>query len=114
MKLDIKAARKELEEKDDLQIEHETSIKWASRAAAAFEMCLENEDDHLRLFSWGDDLFHEALEHAALAEEPNLVGEIKKEIGDRRQKCVEKYAKREPRKAFLSLRSSRIIRIART
>lgn len=109
IKLKIEEARKELEEKDDLQIEHETSIKWASRAAAAFEMCLEKEDDHLRYFSWGDDLFHEALEHAALAEDPTLVGEIKNEIGPRRQKCVDKYTKSESKKAFLSLRSSRMI-----
>ena len=105
MKLDLEAARKELKEKSEDAIERGTAIKWAGRAVVCYEKCLE--DGSPEMFSRGDDNYHEALEHSALAEDPSLVGEVKAEIGKRRKACIEKFKNKS---AFLSLKQTRTVR----
>jgi len=97
MRLKIEEARKELREKDEEQIETETAIKWASRAAVAYEMCLEHDERAIELFSWAEDMYHEALEHAGLSKDVSLVEEIKTELEKRREECLNKYQKKASR-----------------
>ena len=64
---DIVEAHADLLRKTEKEIEVETAIKWGARAIAAFELFQEQEA--IKYFIWGEDLFHEALEHAALAKD---------------------------------------------
>ena len=67
MDFDIEAAKKEVQEKEEEEIEVETAYKWASRAIACFKLHAET-----KLVMWlikGEDYRHEALEHAALAKD---------------------------------------------
>src|SRR6266478_4449672 len=107
MKLDLEAARKELKEKSENEIEEETARKWAARAIVCYEKCIE--DSSVEMFSRGDDNYHEALEHAALSENTGLVSEVKSEIAEKRKKCLAKISKTAGT-SFLSLRQSRIIK----
>src|SRR6266403_953682 len=107
MKLDLEAARKELKDKTETQIEEETAAKWAARAIVCYEKCAEGGS--VEMFSRGDDNYHEALEHAALSENTSLVSEVKLEIVEKRKKCLEKISKTAGT-SFLSLRQSRIIK----
>ena len=68
---DIAGAMKEVQSKDDKTLDRETADKWASRAMAVFILAAKEKNDKKRakLLDWGDDLKHEALEHAALAED---------------------------------------------
>lgn len=71
--LDVKSAIDELGQKDDRTLETETAYKWASRACAAYTLAaaaLKTQPAVARKwFRRGEDLKHEALEHAALAED---------------------------------------------
>lgn len=64
--LKIKDAKEELSTKSYNQIQTETAWRWASRAAAMFEIVLagpnENKGYHL---SVANSFFSEAVEHAA-------------------------------------------------
>lgn len=83
---DIAEAMKEVKTKTEKQIERETASKWASRAMAVFILAAKEKDpkERCRLLDWGDDLFHEAVEHASLVKDyGKTVGAI--------QKAVEKY-----------------------
>lgn len=79
MPFDVDAAKKEVQEKQEEEIEVETAYKWASRAIACFQLHAETE-----LVKWlikGEDYRHEALEHAALAKDGgDTLNAIEKEI----------------------------------
>lgn len=62
-KQDIEAARRELDYKSHEQIETETSLKWAARAIAAYDIFLETSD--LTYLFDASDYHREAIEHAA-------------------------------------------------
>jgi hypothetical protein len=86
---DIAEAMKEVQTKSEKQIERETASKWASRAMAVFILAAKESDpkERCRLLDWGDDLKHEALEHAALAEdEGKLVGTVERAMKKYRDK----------------------------
>lgn len=86
---DVAEALKEVQEKDEKDIETETAHKWASRAMAVFMLAAKEKDpkERCRLYDWGDDLKHEALEHAALIEdEGKTVGKIQRAISAYRDK----------------------------
>jgi len=59
-------AERELAAKPRSQIEEETAFKWAARAAVAYRLFRET-----RMHQWlrdSADYYHEAIEHAALAD----------------------------------------------
>lgn len=88
--LKLDEARQELKSKSYQQIQKETAIKWASRAAASFELCVEaKEEDKLLHWSIGEDTYHEALEHAILADED---GKTAKEVREAVHPYLEKAA----------------------
>jgi len=60
-------AQREISQKSRSQIEHETAFKWASRAAAAYGLFRSNQKE-LRWLRDSADYYHEAIEHAALAD----------------------------------------------
>lgn len=65
----IQDAMLEVMSKNESQIESETAIKWASRAAACYELAKVSTDIKTRI-RWilrAEDNRHEALEHACLA-----------------------------------------------
>lgn len=112
-KFDIKAALKEVQEKDEEDIEIETSYKWASRAIACFQLYTETE-----LVTWllkGEDYRHEALEHAALAKDHGkTLNIIDKEI-EKHRATISDSEKAEPKKidAF-SLRYFKLAQLMRS
>jgi len=65
--LDLDKARKELAEKSYLDIESQTAITWASRAAIMFQAVVTatERDDAMQKFMRADTYFSEAKEHAA-------------------------------------------------
>lgn len=78
MSFDIQAAYVEVTTKSKAQIEKETAYKWGSRAIACFKLYHSTGD--MRWFLQGEDHRHEAIEHAAFAEEPGLIEHIKNAI----------------------------------
>lgn len=86
---DIPAALEEVQQKDEKTIERETAMKWASRSMAVFVLAAREVDPvkKCKLLDWGDDLFHEAAEHAALVKD---YGKTVKVV----QKAIEKYRDR--------------------
>ena len=87
MKLDLDAARKELGEKSQTQIEEETAAKWAARAIVCYEQYIKVGlgDTWAR----AETNYHEALEHAALADDPMcLVAEVKAEVDKIRNQAL--------------------------
>lgn len=98
--LKLEEARQELKSKTYQQIQKETAIKWASRAAAAFELCSEAKDaDKLLHWSIGEDTYHEALEHAILADEDGkLAREVREAVHPYLDKAAESMDS-DPKKA---------------
>jgi hypothetical protein len=79
--LDLEKARKELGEKNLDQIQKETAIVWASRAAVSFENVLTSTGiKKITCFAVGLEYTNEGYEHAALFEEYDLLSQIKKEL----------------------------------
>lgn len=67
----VHEAMLEVMSKSESQIEHESAIKWASRAAACYELAKTSTDLKLRI-RWlmrAEDMRHEAIEHGALAKD---------------------------------------------
>jgi hypothetical protein len=92
MELDIQGSIEELKSTTDKGIEHDTAIKWAGRAAAAYVISLDEEVLYSKLnyFIWGEDLRHEALEHSALFGDGGfLLNELQLEIDKHRQKAID-------------------------
>ena len=78
MRFDVRAAYVEVTTKSKAQIEKETAYKWGSRAIACFQLYHSTGDT--RWFLQGEDHRHEAIEHAAFAEEPGLIERIRSAI----------------------------------
>lgn len=87
--IDLNKARQELGEKNLQQIQTETAWTWASRAAVSFENCLVAKGSKkLACWSIGEEYYHEALEHAALVEGEDVIGQVKKELEPYHEKAA--------------------------
>lgn len=64
---DLQSALEEVTTKSESQIQIETAYKWASRAIICYRLFVESSD--LKLFAQAVDYHHEAIEHAASAED---------------------------------------------
>src|ERR1700677_155149 len=79
--IDIKAAQEELEKKSYNDIQVETAWKWASRAVATVKnVLIAKNEDKVALLIVGEEYSHDAVEHAAVAEDWECVGVIKEAI----------------------------------
>jgi predicted DNA binding protein len=89
--LNVDKARKELDQKDLQTIERETALTWGGRAAASYACSLEDSgSDHaeaMRCFWEGETYRAEALEHAAMTEDPRLLERLTTEIESYRAKA---------------------------
>jgi hypothetical protein len=63
-------ARAELASKMLVQIQHETALTWAYRAAAAYEQA--QAQNSVKWLLDAEELWHEALEHAALVSDATV------------------------------------------
>jgi hypothetical protein len=88
--LDLEKAKKELSEKNLNDIQKETAITWASRAAVSFENCLQSDGlKKVTCFAVGEEYLHEALEHAALVEGEDVLSQIKREVLPYQEKAAQ-------------------------
>lgn len=88
--IDLRKAIKEVQSKEEAVIEYETAIKWVYRAAACYILCKRVKDNNSRAywFARGDDMRHEALEHASLCEDGGeLVGQLAEFLEMYRLEC---------------------------
>lgn len=69
---DVAATTAELQQKTRAQIETETADKWGARAVAAYGLFVADKDT--RWLSDAIEYAHEAVEHAAAAEEAGAQG----------------------------------------
>ncbi len=89
--LKVKEAREELSGKSYLEIQKETAIKWASRAAASYDLAIEEKDIHRKVavFQVAEEYHHEAIEHAALYEDGgDLLNKVDKELEPFRERAT--------------------------
>lgn len=78
MALDVQTATRELSVKSLARIQRETALTWAARAVAAYGFF-----QRTRVTQWlldAEEYAHEALEHAALAEPRELIGEVREHL----------------------------------
>lgn len=88
--LDLEKARKELSEKNLNDIQKQTAMTWAARAAVSFENCLQSEGIRkVTCFAVGEEYLHEALEHAALVEGEDVLSQIKQEVLPYQEKAAQ-------------------------
>ena len=90
--LKVDKAREELKEKSYLEIQKETAWKWASRAAASYELATEEKDlrNKVAIYQVAEEYYHEAIEHAALCEDRgDLLNKLEKELDKYRDKAAE-------------------------
>jgi len=90
MSLKIDKAKEELKEKSYLDIQKQTAWTWASRAAASYELAIEEKDlrRKVAVFQVAEEYHHEAIEHAALYEDRgDLLKEVEKELDKYRDKA---------------------------
>jgi predicted DNA binding protein len=89
--LNVAKARKEIDQKDLQTIERETALTWGGRAAASYQCSLEDSgQDHaeaMRCFWEGETYRAEAVEHAAMTEDPRLLERLTTEIEAYRAKA---------------------------
>ena len=87
MLLDVTAARKELRQKTLLDIERATALTWGGRAAASFLLATEAKDpkERLQRLQDGENYRQEALEHAAMTEDLELLVANRKEMDANRK-----------------------------
>ena len=92
MKLKVDKAHEELKEKSYLEIQYDTTVKWASRAAATYELAVEEKDlkRKMSILQVAAEYHHEACEHAALYEDRGeLLGKVEKELESYYDKAAE-------------------------
>jgi len=89
--LKVEEAAKELEEKSYDQIQVETAWKWGSRAAACFKRSLEENNTQEAFYALflGIEYLHEAVEHAALAEDTSLLQAVKDAVVPLHEQALE-------------------------
>jgi hypothetical protein len=81
--LNIQKAKDELKESSYLEIQKKTAWTWASRAAASYDLAIEEKNTHRKVavFMVAEEYHHEAIEHAALYEDGgDLLKEVDKEL----------------------------------
>jgi hypothetical protein len=80
--LNLEKARKELANKSYGEIQAETAWTWASRACVAYQNINERDVGSDRLVAWSvaEELYHESVEHAALANVEGLLGKIREAV----------------------------------
>jgi 2'-5' RNA ligase len=89
--VDVPEAMAELAQIDDSELEESTAGKWAARAIAAFMLAAwcEEDEERCRYVDWGDELYHEALEHGALVkDEGRTVSQVQEIVDPYRSKVV--------------------------
>lgn len=89
--LKVKDAEKELSEKTYKDIQTETAWKWASRAAASYDLQLASKSKREKLFLWtlGEEYYHEAIEHAALVDDKaKLLKKLDEELAPYKKKAT--------------------------
>lgn len=88
--LDVESAKKELGDKSYGQIQEETAWKWASRACASYENVVEAQKAR-KLIYWtiAEELYHEAVEHAALSGSDELLVKIRDSVHPYQEKAAE-------------------------
>jgi hypothetical protein len=94
--LDIKKAKEELKEKSYLEIQRQTAITWASRAAASYNLCAEEKDVRRKvaIYQIAEEYCHEGVEHAALCEDHGkLLAELEKELDPHRDAAADSLDK---------------------
>jgi hypothetical protein len=75
-------ARHELAHKTRQDVDRETAWKWAARAVAAYQRSQHSTDPLRDAMSWirdAQDYYHEAIEHAALADHSGEVLRVVRE-----------------------------------
>src|SRR5271165_4795619 len=90
--LKVKEAKEELSKKAYLEIQKETAWKWASRAAASYELAVEEKSikRKIAILQVAEEFHHEACEHAALYEDHGkLLGEIETQLDSYHNKATE-------------------------
>lgn len=81
--INLEEALQEISEKNYATIQTETAWKWLSRSAAYYETCSLEKDFAKKLVWWtlGEEMLHEAVEHAALVnDEGSLIKEVREAI----------------------------------
>jgi len=89
--MDLVGAREAVRTQDEYDIEFQSAVKWTALACAVFELAANEADlmSRCELVDWGDDLYHEALEHAGLMKDHGkTVAEV--------QSIIEGYKARIP------------------
>jgi hypothetical protein len=106
--LDLAKARQELATKTILDIERETALTWAGRAAACLDLAHESETrqgKQVRLRE-AENYRQEAIEHAAMTEDLGFLQDLIAEIDAHKTRQEQRHAEpedrgeRPPRRAF--------------
>lgn len=85
----IEQSKRELLAKSEQQIEYETAVTWGARAIAAYELGMQTGRSTWIYFA--EHLYHEALEHAALASEPAFATEIRRAVESTRRAALAEF-----------------------
>lgn len=87
--LDLDKAREELKNKSYGQLQTDTAWVLGSRACISYENSIvATGSDKLVLWSVAEELFHEALEHAALATDDSLVKTVRDAVHPYQEKAA--------------------------
>jgi hypothetical protein len=89
--LNLQKAKEELKHKSYLEIQKDTAITWASRAAASYDLAIEEKDAHRKVavFMVAEEYYHEAIEHAALFEDGgDLLSKVDLELEPFRERAT--------------------------
>lgn len=88
--IDLNEALEELKTKNYRDIQIETAEKWAARAMASYQYCLEKQGiDKLSAWTLGAEYGAEAIEHAAMVDGEDWVSQIRKDIEPYEQKAYQ-------------------------
>jgi len=91
----LEEALKELAEKSLNDIQIETAWKWASRAAASYKNSLNARGkDRMLYWALGEEYYHEAVEHAALADSESFLKEVREALSSYQEEASEALGKR--------------------
>ena len=91
MPLNLQKAKDELKDKSYLEIQKQTAWTWASRAAASYDLAIEEKDlcRKVAIFQVAEEYHHEAIEHAALYKDGGeLLGKVDKELEPYRERST--------------------------
>ena len=88
--LDLAPARRELEQKEFLDIERATALTWGARCAVYFQMAGETREPHRRQrrLQEAENCRQEAIEHAAMTEDLEFLVALRKEMDEYRKPAL--------------------------